>query len=76
MSMIYFVVVDPLLILLLLYRTISDNVSYLTMKTLKARVVFFSRIFPPSLDSSGRLRLLEVSSLEVRLNYSYLGVSF
>ena len=39
MCMMSFVVVNPLLVILSLQRTISGNVSYLvTMKTLKARV--------------------------------------
>ena len=71
MSMIYFVVVDPVLILLLLYRTISGNVSYLvTMKTLKVGVVLIWKTFSCSLELSGRLRLFVVSLLEVGLTPS------
>ena len=66
MGMVPFVVVDPLSIFFPLYRTISGNVSYLvTMKTFKIKIVFKGRIFSYPLDSSGRMRLLEISSLEV-----------
>ena len=72
MSIMSFVVVDLLLVLLFLQRTISGNVSYLiTMKTLKAGVVLTWRTFSCSLDSSGRLRLLVVSLVEVRLTSSF-----
>ena len=76
MCMMSFVVVDPLLVILSLQRTISGNVSYLvTLKTLKAGVVLIGETFSCFLEPFGRLRLLVVSLLEVRLSPSSLGVS-
>ena len=76
MSMMYFVVVDPLLIFLSLRRMISGNVSYImTMKTMKVEVVLTWRTFSCYLDSFGRLRLLVVSLLEFRLTSYSFGMS-
>ena len=70
-----FAVFFPLLVFLSLQRTISGNVSCLiTIETLKVGLVFPLIVSSCPLELIGRLRLLVVFLLEVRMDYFSFGI--